>query len=200
MGKYKTKIKHFPGEKFGDWTVIKEVDIGNGRGMFLCQCVCGEESLVFGYKLRNGGSTKCRKCSGVGILKHGMHKAPEYQAYMNMIKRCSSKPGNDWDNYGRRDIKVCDEWLGDGGYLRFYEHVGPRPSPKHSLDRVNVMGNYEPGNVRWATQSEQNFNKRKVGDLSYFCNKELIMEIYKRNLIQSSFVVGLFNTAMMINI
>jgi hypothetical protein len=65
-----------------------------------------------------------------------------------------------YPNYGGRGIHVCDEWRGDNGFEAFYAHIGDPPSSKHSLDRIDVNGHYEPGNVRWATPKEQMNNKR----------------------------------------
>jgi len=85
-------------------------------------------------------------------------KLPEYKAWENMITRCyrSSYPYS--KNYRLRGIKVCDEWLHD--FEAFHNHIGDKPSPKHSLDRIDNNGNYEPDNVRWATYSQQALNRR----------------------------------------
>lgn len=83
---------------------------------------------------------------------------PEYGIYKLMLKRCSNPNDSHYHRYGGRGIKVCDEWKGRGGYSRFLSHVGRRPSPKYSVDRINNNGNYEPGNVRWATKHEQAAN------------------------------------------
>jgi hypothetical protein len=66
--------------------------------------------------------------------------------------------------YGARGITVCDRWAGSNSFPEFYADVGPRPSPDHSIDRIDNAGNYEPANVRWATLSEQNKNKRRSAD------------------------------------
>lgn len=74
-----------------------------------------------------------------------------------MLARCRNKRD---PNYGGRGISVDPRWVGDGGFSRFLAEIGPRPSLDHSVDRVDVNGNYVPGNVRWATASEQNSNRR----------------------------------------
>ena len=85
--------------------------------------------------------------------RHGMNKSPEHRAWVHMKQRCTNPNKKEYPHYGGRGIRVCDEWM--HSFLSFYHHVGPRPSDKHSIDRIDVNGNYEPGNVRWATQQEQ---------------------------------------------
>lgn len=84
-------------------------------------------------------------------------RAAAYRAWRFMIKRCTDASSPDWPNYGGRGIRVCDDWW---LFETFLEHVGPRPSDLHSIDRIDHDGDYEPGNVRWATRKEQNRNKR----------------------------------------
>jgi hypothetical protein len=79
-----------------------------------------------------------------------------------MISRCTNPKVDRFDSYGGRGITVCDRWR--TSFTNFYDDLGPRPSPQHSLDRIDVNGNYEPGNVRWATPLEQAQNKRPVSE------------------------------------
>lgn len=91
------------------------------------------------------------------ITTHGMSKTPEFQAWLEMKTRCYNPKKYGYRRYGGRGIKVCAEWLYD--FAAFFAHVGLRPSPQHSLDRwPNNDGDYEPGNVRWATRDEQHSN------------------------------------------
>lgn len=85
--------------------------------------------------------------------RHGMNKSPEHRAWVHMRQRCSNPRKREWPHYGGRGIKVCEAW--EQSFLAFYEDVGQRPSPKHSLDRINNDRGYEPGNVRWALQQQQ---------------------------------------------
>lgn len=111
-------------------------------------------------------SRQCSKCSSrdraiARNTTHGMTGTPECDAWNSMKARCSDPNHKFWEHYGGRGIKVCCEWLGEHGFENFLAHIGPRTSPKHSLDRwPNQNGNYEPGNVRWATQKEQCRNLR----------------------------------------
>ena len=120
-----------------------------------------------------GGGYTCSKCSGPkgwssklcvrcappsrGALKHGhathANRTPEYGAWRNMITRCEVPTDRYFLHYGGRGIAVCPRWR--KSFVDFLADIGERPSPKHSLDRINNDGNYEPGNVRWATAREQ---------------------------------------------
>lgn len=82
----------------------------------------------------------------------------EYRAWASMLDRCYNEKCTGYANYGGRGVSVCDEWR--SSYEAFLAYLGRRPSPTHSIDRINVNGNYEPGNVRWATKTEQSRNRR----------------------------------------
>ena len=87
--------------------------------------------------------------------RHRLGRSPEYTAWASMIDRCSRRNRRDYKYYGGRGIVVCHQWKDFRNFLR---DVGLRPSPKHSIDRIDNDGNYEPGNVRWATRHEQHRN------------------------------------------
>lgn len=91
----------------------------------------------------------------------GRHWTTEYTAWKEMKRRCTSNPESRYfKDYVGRGIDVCPQWRDD--FVRFLADVGRRPSSRHSLDRINNDRGYEPGNVRWATKSEQNRNTRVV--------------------------------------
>jgi hypothetical protein len=92
--------------------------------------------------------------------RHGMNKTPEHRAWVGMKQRCTNQKKRDYRWYGAMGVKVCDEWM--HSFLAFYKHIGPRPSPNHTIDRIKVNGGYEPGNVRWATKQQQMENTRVV--------------------------------------
>lgn len=89
--------------------------------------------------------------------EHGMTRTAEYQAWVSMRSRCYRKSYHLYRRYGGRGIVVCEQWL--NSFEDFYADMGNRPSSRHSLDRINNDGNYEPGNCRWATTLEQGRNK-----------------------------------------
>lgn len=89
----------------------------------------------------------------------GKKETPEYRCWRHLRQRCHDPNHRDYANYGGRGIRVCDEWR--ASFSAFVAHVGARPSREHSIDRINNDGNYEPGNVRWATRSVQMTNTRR---------------------------------------
>ena len=143
------------GQSFGTWTVVAA---GPMRAYWLCDCRCGRRELKRRTYLLNGKARRCRACankaSGPKRATHGEAlKTVEYRAWVSMNSRVKSDP-----NY--RGIKVTSEWVGPGAYQRFLAYVGRRPTPLHQLDRIDTRGDYRPGNVRWATPSEQMRNVR----------------------------------------
>ena len=97
--------------------------------------------------------------------KHGLRDIPEYMAWSRMKSRCQNPNNLKYHRYGGRGIVVCDKWVED--FLAFYTDMGPRPSSKHSLDRIDNDGNYEPGNCRWALPSVQSNNRSTTRILEY---------------------------------
>ena len=87
-----------------------------------------------------------------------MRNTPEYQVWHNMKKRCNLKSHPDYAEYGGRGVKVCDTWL--ESFSNFYDDMGNRPTPKHSIDRIDNNRGYSKDNCRWATKLEQNLNQR----------------------------------------
>jgi len=154
------------GVKFGRWSVLKLSDVVKSKPQYLCRCDCGTTKVVDGFNLTYGKSSNCgceKKKNWHSIIsRHGDGKesarAREYIAWCHIKSRCNNPNTERYPSYGGRGIKVCDRWL--NSYENFLADMGRKPSAKHSIDRINVDGNYEPANCRWATDHEQRMNKR----------------------------------------
>lgn len=131
------------------------------QSLYLCKCVCGKQKVVMGSQLKNG---KTRSCGCLAaelfkkrVTKHGLSSGSIYSIWAQMRRRCRSAKATFYSHYGGRGIKVCERW--NKSFENFLADMGPRPSPKHTLDRRDNDGNYEPSNCRWATKKEQALNK-----------------------------------------
>jgi hypothetical protein len=107
------------------------------------------------YEPGNAGWTESRTWK----YSTSVRRTPEYEAWCHMKSRCSRKADKAYPDYGGRGITVCDEWLSD--FSAFLGHIGYRPGPEYSVDRKDNNRGYEPGNVRWATRTEQSNNRRE---------------------------------------
>lgn len=147
------------GKKFNKLTIIKQLENDKRyRKRYFCKCDCGNYKSVLKDNLINGITKSCG-CMKKGINKsHGKSKHPLYVTWSTMKKRCYNKKSKDYKNYGARGIIVCDRWL--DSIDNFIEDMGERPKG-HTLDRVDVNGNYEPNNCKWSNSIEQRTNTRR---------------------------------------
>lgn len=163
------------GQVIGKWTVGQVIRAG--RHIYReCVCECGVVRAVRECKLGHGKSTCCG-CSRLRGQGEG-YKHALYNTWSCMVGRCTNPKNPAWDRYGGRGIRVCNQWLASP--MAFYEYVGTRPSPEHSIDRINNDGNYEPGNVRWASPKEQSRNMRKNVVLELDGEKMVLQDWAKR--------------------
>lgn len=165
---------HLAGQRFGRWLVLPQSHIrraagGNVRMFCKCLCDCGVTKFVSAARLKSGGSKSCGclRFDTTSNLTHGMSRTPEYEAYCAAVQRCTNPSNNRWEAYGARGIKVLLS------FEEFFAEIGLRPEgvdykgkALYSLDRwPDPDGNYESGNIRWATREQQKSTQRFHGSL-----------------------------------
>jgi hypothetical protein len=150
------------GARFGRLVVI-EADIHTAA----CLCDCGLVKVTLPSSLRHGQCRSCgclrrERCESrrLGGVPHSGKQTPEYRTWCDMKSRCSNPKAQQYKWYGGRGITVCERWR--KSFEAFYEDMGPRPSPKHTLDRRDNEGPYSPENCKWSTWKEQGRNKRNT--------------------------------------
>lgn len=152
----------------------------------LCECGCGvpppfskttrrERGLKKGEQPRFivGHSSRILRPN----LTHGMTHTPTHTSWRKMKERCTNSGSDKWRYYGGRGILLCDRWL---TFEPFLEDMGVKPSPNHSIDRIDNDGNYEPSNCRWATRDEQLANRSDNVFVSFHGERLTIGQLAKR--------------------
>jgi len=173
------------GTTWGHWLVLEESERDrHGNRKWRCRCACGAVSVVYQNALRGGKSTQCDLCGrkqsapkrAAASVTHGRSGTLEYGVWDSMLHRCNNPKASDYARYGGRGIRVCGEWTGDGGFERFFAHVGLAPTGT-TIDRIDNERGYEPGNVRWSTSKEQARNRRN-NRLLEFNGREMCLEAW----------------------
>jgi hypothetical protein len=162
------KFIDLTGQKFGRLIVQRSI-LGGKRIMWECLCSCGNITQTSGPRLKKNETRSCgclqKEQQSIRIASlntiHGHNKkgfqSLTHKSWTSMLHRCRCSTYTAFKYYGGRGIKVCKRW---NEFKNFLEDMGERPSKNHSIDRIDVDGDYEPANCRWATRSQQQRNKQ----------------------------------------
>ncbi len=199
MANPKINMKGF---RVGKLTVIDYHGSKNGQAYWMCKCDCGNIIIARGNHLRSGNVKSCGCLRGIenkNRAKHNMSRSTIYNTYHGMIKRCYLKSNNSYARYGGRGIRVCDEWMDkQNGFDNFYKWALESGYKQGlSIDRIDVNGNYEPSNCKWATAKEQANNRSNTPHIEHEgethtpsewseilgISREIILDRYKRGLV-----------------
>lgn len=160
------KFIDLTGQKFNRLTVVKyHGKVGSHNTVaWLCTCDCGKALIVRSGSLKTGKQKSCGCFRKDFKMVHGGYKLKAFRIWATMKQRCLNPDATSFKAYGGRGIKVCDRWL---EFENFLVDMGEKPE-NMSIDRIDVNGNYEPSNCRWATAKTQSSNRRDNHILTAF--------------------------------
>lgn len=170
MSAHRAPIDHLFGQRFHRLTILREVPTKpNCARRVTCRCACGTVITTNVINVTKGLSKSCgclkRELFSARFKTHGMTKTPEYRIWAGMKKRCYNVHCKQYADWGGRGIRVCRRWL--HSFLNFFRDMGPRPSPAHTLERLDNSKGYSPSNCVWATRTAQSNNSRHNHLLTY---------------------------------
>ena len=172
------KFIDLTGRRFSRLVVIERAEnTKGGQARWLCRCDCGKGSTVRGTLLLSGHTVSCGCYHRETFTntKHGKRKSRIYRIWGAIKTRCYNPKATNFKAYGGRGVKICDEWRND--FKTFYEWAMAHGyTDDLTIDRIDVNGNYEPSNCRWATRKEQDQNKRGVKSLTFQCKTHTLRE------------------------
>lgn len=158
-----------PGKLYGRLIAVEIVGRRPNRDLlWICKCECGAEKVIGGSNLITGMTRSCgclRREKSPPNKTHGMSGKGEWNVWCQMRQRCNNPNNHAYHRYGGRGIRVCERWA--SSFEAFISDMGPRPSRRHTIERIDNNGDYHPGNCKWATYAEQSINTSHVRLLDY---------------------------------
>ena len=199
----KTELNDLTGKRFGRLIVVKRAKdyirkSGKKDTQWLCKCDCGNAKIVKTSNLRSKSVRSCgcyaKEISSKVHKKHGLTHTKLFEIWHGMRRRCLSKTHKNYKDYGGRGIKICSKWP---DFKNFYDWALSNGYKKGlTIDRINVNGNYEPSNCRWATQKEQQNNRRNNVRITYQGQTMTLTQLAEKYNIKMATLRGRLNKGL----
>lgn len=175
-----SRLKDLLGQRFGRLTVIERVESdSNGNAYWKCKCDCGNYCTVRSYLLTRQIVVSCGCYRKEHNLKHGLTHTPIYNLWNGIKNRCTNPNVRNYRIYGGRGITICDEWLEFQNFYNYVSTLEHYDDDGYTLDRIDVNGNYQVGNVRWIKREMQARNQRRNVYVDFYGVKMLLLDVAK---------------------
>ncbi len=167
------------GKRYGRLVVLGIAERRSGQTMWKCQCDCGNIVITYGREIKKGNILSCgcyrKERIKLANTKHDKYNTRLYRIWKGIKERCLNKNSKHYFRYGLRGISICEEWRND--FKAFYDWAMANAYADNlTIDRIDVNGNYEPSNCRWATMKEQSNNRRNNHYIEFNGEKHSLKE------------------------
>ena len=166
------------GRTYKRLTVLRRSRRKTNKPYWDCRCDCSTTISVLASSLREGRTGSCGCLHRDVVTRHGKHKSREYSSWQSMKGRCCNPNDTRYRHYGGRGITICARWL--GSFQNFLDDMGPRPTPQHTIGRIDNDGNYESENCCWQTRQEQNQHTSRSLYLTHAGETRTMIELAQR--------------------
>lgn len=173
------KLIDLSGKVFGRLTVIERAENKGKKTCWRCKCACGNILIVQANHLQEGTVRSCGCLALESRTTHGLAHTKLYRAWVAIKQRCLNPKSSEYHNYGGRGITICNEWLEFQNFYNYVSTLEHYDDDGYTLDRIDVNGNYQVGNVRWIKREMQARNQRRNVYVDFYGVKMLLLDVAK---------------------